>query len=808
MNDFFNFAVILTAVDHFSGPMKNVARSMSNFDQMVERGQNWQMIGQRITASGALTQHAAGVMARGLNSILQPARDVEDALAMVGTVIQPMSGTVEDALGRVRHEALAWSKAHQDSAEDFIRTTYMMISAGLDETAAVEATRTAMGVATATMGDSTEAANLMAVVYNNMADKTKDARSEFDRIGDTLTKTQQTFQFANLNQLTEGMKYAIPVALQYGSGLSEISVVMGALNNAGLQGSMAGTAWAATMRNLGKASRELGFEVGRTADGGVDFIATLANIEAKYGSIADLSPQVQEKFQSAFGDEGLRAMSLLVGQSQELSETMLDVAGATGTVEAAQKRMEESGSGGFKRLHNNVQALYTTLGTALMPTLNNLLPKVIAIVDAVGKFADANPGLVETGLIIAGIATAVLAVVAPIITVVGSIITVTGAAMSTFGAIGAGAVWLLPKVAAASMAIAQFGATILFTAGTAARAMIASLARMGLMLGGALLTGIRAAIAGFRMLSIAMLGNPVGLIVTGIALAAGLILYYWQPITGFFSRLWDGVTATFTGFTTWLTGWWGRLGTDTLGAIGELLAVFWRFSPAGILQQGLSAAVDLLAATEWGSLGIAIVEGLADGFKGAMGKLMAPVEEMASGIKTKFKSLLGIQSPSKVFAGFGGDLVAGLSQGISGNQKGAFARAAALAAGVAASAAMPPPDASAAVAIPAIARSPSTATAPGYAAAPVTAPTVAAPATARGPQVVDLPATSSGMGGDARRPSAASGVSVTVNFNPTVTITGGGATSAEDIRQALRDLGPDLARVVEDAVDRAGRTRY
>lgn len=790
MNDFFNFAVILTAIDHFSGPMKNVAKSMANFDQLAQRGQNWQQMGQRITASGALTQHAAGVMRRGLTSILQPARDVEDALAMVGTVIQPMSGTVEDALGRVRHEALAWSKSHQDSAEDFIRTTYMMISAGLDEAAAVEATRTAMGVATATMGDSTEAANLMAVVYNNMADKTKDARTEFARIGDTLAKTQQTYQFADLNQLTEGMKYAIPVALQYGSGLSEISVVMGALNTAGLQGSMAGTAWGATMRNLTKASKDLRFEVARTSDGGVDFIATLANIEAKFGSIRDLSPQMQEKFKTAFGDEGMRAISLLVGQSQELSQSMLDVAGATGTVEAAQKRLEENGSGGFKRLNNNIQALYTSLGTTLMPTLNALIPKAIAVVDAVGRFADANPALIETGLIIAGIATAVLAVVAPIITVVGSIITVTGAAMSTFGAIGAGAAWLLPKVVAASLGIAQFATTMLFTAGSAARVMVGSLARMGVMLGGALLTGIRAAIAGFRMLAVAMLGNPIGLIVTGIALAAGLIIYYWEPISGFFSRLWDGVTTAFTGFTTWLSGWWGRLQTDTLGAIGELLTVFWQFTPVGILQQGLSAAVDLLAATEWGAYGIAIVRGLADGFKGAMGELMAPVADMADGIKSRFKSLLGIQSPSKVFAGFGGDLVAGLSQGISGNQKGAFARAAALAAGVAASATMPAVDASAAIA------------------SPVAVPTVAAPAAARGPQVVDLPATSSSPASEARRQAGASGVSVTVNFAPTVTVTGGGGAAVEDIRRALRDMGPDLARVVQEAVDRAGRTRY
>lgn len=775
MDSMFNMAVILTAIDHFSAPMRTVAKSMSDFDRLAQRGQNWQQMGQRITVAGALTQGAASVMQRGLNSVLRPARDVEDALAMVGTVIAPMTGTVEDALGRVKREALAWSKVHTASADSFVNTTYMMISAGLDEAAAIEATKTAMGVATATMGDSTEAANLMAVVYNNMGDKTADAREEIARIGDTLTKTQQTFQFANLNQLTEGMKYAIPTALQYGSSLQEVSVIMGGLNNAGLQGGMAGTAWAATMRNLTKASKDLRFEIARTADGSVDFIGTLANIEAQYGSIKDLSPEVQEKFKQAFGDEGLRAVSLLLGQTEELSKTMLDVADAGGTVAAAQKRIETSGNAGYKILQNNIDALQISIGSALMPTLNAMLPKVIAVVDAIGAFADNNPTLIETGLMIAGIGTAILTVVAPILTVVGAIITVSGAAMTAYGSIGAGLVWLWPKILAATTGMFSFGASMVTVAVRSVPSLLAGLGRVGMALGGTLLTGIRATIGGIRALGVAMMANPIGFIIGGIALAAGLLVYYWEPISAFFSRLWQGVTATFTGFTTWLTGWWGRMQTDAIGAMGELLGVFWRFSPVGILQQGLSAAVDLLAATEWGAYGIAIVRGLADGFKGAMGELMAPVADMAAGIKNRFKSLLGIQSPSKVFAGFGGDLVAGLSQGISGNQKGAFARAAALAAGVAASATMPAVEASAA---------------------------------ARGPQVVDLPAASSSSASDVRRPSGAGGVTVTVNFNPTVTITGGGASSAEDIRQALRDLGPDLARLVEDAVDRAGRTRY
>lgn len=52
-------------------------------------------------------------------------------------------------------------------------------------------------------------------------------------------------------------------------------------------------------------------------------------------------------------------------------------------------------------------------------------------------------------------------------------------------------------------------------------------------------------IGAIAALGIALLTNPIGLIVTGIALAAGLIIKFWDPIAGFFSGLWDGVTSVF-----------------------------------------------------------------------------------------------------------------------------------------------------------------------------------------------------------------------------------------------------------------------
>lgn len=51
---------------------------------------------------------------------------------------------------------------------------------------------------------------------------------------------------------------------------------------------------------------------------------------------------------------------------------------------------------------------------------------------------------------------------------------------------------------------------------------------------------------GIRILTVALISNPIGALVAAIAAAALLIISNWGPIGDFFSALWDGVTAAFS----------------------------------------------------------------------------------------------------------------------------------------------------------------------------------------------------------------------------------------------------------------------
>lgn len=94
--------------------------------------------------------------------------------------------------------------------------------------------------------------------------------------------------------------------------------------------------------------------------------------------------------------------------------------------------------------------------------------------------------------------------------------------------------------------------------------------------------------------------------------------------------------------------------TGIIGAIPELIAAVLRI---------IAAIADTIRNYDWGGIGKNIVRGLKNGIAGMWGNIKSWFSDKVNGLVSGVKKILGIASPSKVFAGIGGFMAEGLGEG-------------------------------------------------------------------------------------------------------------------------------------------------
>lgn len=137
--------------------------------------------------------------------------------------------------------------------------------------------------------------------------------------------------------------------------------------------------------------------------------------------------------------------------------------------------------------------------------------------------------------------------------------------------------------------------------------------------------GVFAAVAPIIGGVLALVGGPVTLVIAAVAGVAALIVANWGVVGPFLSKVFTGVYALFTGLFTFISS-----------------------IPAKMLN-----------------IGVAIVQGLANGITGAIGSVIGAVKGVANSVIGGLKGVLGIASPSKVAAKLGAFTGQGFGQGLA-----------------------------------------------------------------------------------------------------------------------------------------------
>ncbi len=284
------------------------------------------------------------------------------------------------------------------------------------------------------------------------------------------------------------------------------------------------------------------------------------------------------------------------------------------------KRMTSSAEQ-MKSFKIHVTDLAVTIGDALLPAVNQTLSGLKPMITNFGNWAKQNPQLVASilkivgGLLVAkvafwGISFAVLSVVKPIVT-----------AVTWFNRLRAG------------MAVLR-GMAILgrFTP------MASRFA-----------TGLRLVGTAFQALRVILMANPLGLAI-GLLITAGVLIYKnWSPIKAFFVSLWNSIKTTAN------------------NAMNSLKATIASFNPLALFSRAFGAVFGFFGGlpARFRQYGSSMIQGLIGGLTSRLSALYSTISNMASGITSRFKGLMQINSPSKLFMKFGRGIAEGTAIGIT-----------------------------------------------------------------------------------------------------------------------------------------------
>jgi len=398
--------------------------------------------------------------------LIQKGAEFEENQIFLETVIN--ADDVGGAVKLARKQAIEFAQTGLSTKDEILELNYALNSAGLDAETSRLGSEVVAKVAKITRGDAGQVGEVIATAFNNMGDDMVGTKLEkLQRIGDVLTKTQFKFQIRDFGQLGESFKQGAKAAIKYKVDLEQTAAVLGQFNNTGMQGATAGTAFNAVLRQMGKASEDLGFELVRDDDDNMDLMSTLDNLKASLSEIEDFDERAST-LQTIFGDEG-SGVALLLKDLDKMKENYRAVKDESkGLVDKSYAKFLNSTSGQMKIFTNNMDIAGTTLAGVFLPAVNLALTPLIGMFKVVtylneefpiiaSMIAGAGAAFLTYKAVVLGAAVAQWAYTAAVVAMASPV----GLIIAGVGALGAGLYYVYKNWDTVSDARGRFFDTVM-----------------------------------------------------------------------------------------------------------------------------------------------------------------------------------------------------------------------------------------------------------------------------------------------------------------------------------------------------------
>ena len=410
-----------------------------------------------------------------------------------------------------------------------------------------------LGVAKSELTAFAETAAQMSVAFDITADEAGQSMaklsnvlqmpiSEMSKVGDVINHLSNNIA-ATAPEITEVNLRAGAMAKTFGLSYNEVSALAGTFVSMGKSPEIAGTAinmMASRLKLIpvsSGAAREAFDQLGISMTEYTEMIESGRGKDALL-AVLDALTKIQGVKRSQimvdmFGENANRHINSLVESLDTLKANFELVANETeyaGSMQREFAARSATTENNLQLLKNQMAVLATNVGATLLPAINSVVGIFGQAASSLAEFAEKHPTLIKyIGLAVAGM---------------------TSFKLASF-ALGYGFTFLK-------------GGALTIVGVFSKVKTIFSVAKIAL---GAVIPVIKA-------VGTAFLTNPVGLIITGIAVGAALIIKYWKPISAFFKRLFEPVIQVFKQVWNWITGLWEKA-KDIFNGVKDWLKDSW-----------------------------------------------------------------------------------------------------------------------------------------------------------------------------------------------------------------------------------------
>lgn len=417
---------------------KAAALGVSEADKISKQMSKTAKVGETLSRTGAaLTKGLTVPLAGAAIATTKMAVDFESSFAKVSTLLDD---TVVD-FDNYKDSLIAGSNETKVAVDEYSEAVYQAISAGVDQTKAVEFTTDAMKLAKGGFTSGASAVDIMTTAINGYNLKAEDAT----KISDMLITTQNLGK-TTVDELSQSMGKVIPIANSVNFGMDELSASYAQLTKNGIATAEAGTYLKQMLSELGKTGSDADKALKEMTGKGFaelkkEGIATadILNMMSQYAEQNDMT--LKDMFGSV--EAGSAALVLAKGNGQEYNEMLAAMNTSAGATQEAFEKMDATPAEQLKGALNELRNSGVKFGAAFVPVITKVSDVLSDAADAFsGLSEEQQENVVKWGMVLAAVGPVMRVTGGAITTytklasVIGGVTKATGTVGSSYGLIG------------------------------------------------------------------------------------------------------------------------------------------------------------------------------------------------------------------------------------------------------------------------------------------------------------------------------------------------------------------------------------